>query len=245
MALKYRNLTLIGTSHIARQSINEVREAIENKEKKPDIVAIELDENRLKALEERGKTKLRLKDIFRIGLTGFAFALIGSWAQKKLGKVVGVMPGTEMLTAVRLAKKNKIDFALIDQNIVVTLAKLSKRITWKEKLRFPYDVLKAIFFRNREMKRLGIENLDLSKVPEKKVIRILTDELKKNYPNVYNVLVKERNMFMAVKLYGLISKFPEKSIVAVVGAGHEEELIELVKLKEKEENITYEFSVAK
>lgn len=238
MALRYRNLTLIGTSHIARQSINEVREAIAAK---PDIVAVELDDNRFKAIKERSKTKLRIRDIFKIGVTGFVFALIGSWAQRKLGKVVGVMPGTEMMTAVNLAKKSGIEVAFIDQDIAITLAKLSRRITWKEKLRFPYDILKAIFFRKSEMKRLGIEDLDLSKVPEKKVIKILMDQLKKDYPNVYKVLVEERNILMARRIDDLISRFPDKKIVAVVGAGHEEELLEFV--RKMADRITYEFNV--
>lgn len=242
MPLKYKNLAIIGTSHIAKQSIREVKEAIE---KKPDIVAVELDSNRLRAIKEKGRTKLRLRDIFKIGIVGFVFALVGAWAQRKLGKLVGVTPGTEMLTAVRLARKNKINIALIDQDITLTLAKLSRAVTWKEKLRFPYDIIKAVFFRKKELRRLGIEDLDLSKVPEKKIIKVLTAELKKCYPNVYRILVKERNMYMAKRLDGMISSYPNKKILAVVGAGHEEELLDLIKKKEKEEKIIYEFSISK
>jgi len=242
MMLKYKNLSVIGTSHIAKQSILEVKEAIE---KKPDIVAVELDQNRLKAVMQKKKPKLRLRDILKIGIVGFIFALMGSWAQKKLGSIVGVKPGAEMLTAVRLARKNKIDVALIDQDITITLARLSRAVTWKEKLRFPYDIIKAIFFRKREMKRLGVESLDLSKVPEKKIIKILTKELKEKYPNVYNVLVKERNMFMAMRLLKIIDKYPSKKIVAVVGAGHEEELMKIIAMKDKETRVTYQITINK
>jgi len=42
--MKYKNLTIIGTSHIARQSLEEVKSAIEKI--KPDIIAIELDRKR-------------------------------------------------------------------------------------------------------------------------------------------------------------------------------------------------------
>lgn len=242
MALEYMNLKVIGTSHISRQSIKEVKEALDSK---PDIVAIELDINRLNALKSASKASIRLKDIFKIGLTGIIFALLGNWAQKKLGNIVGVVPGTEMITAFRLARKSNIETALIDQDLRITLARLSKAVTWKEKLRFPYDVAKTILFRKSEMRRLGIDDFDLSKVPEKRVIQLLINELRKNYPNVYKVLVLERNAFMAGRLSHIMRVNPQKMILAVVGAGHEEEIISLVKRLEKEENITYEFKINK
>ena len=240
MTLEYKNLSIIGTSHIAIQSINEVKKAIS---KKPDIVAVELDNNRLSAISKKGRTKLRLKDILRIGVVGFAFAIAGSWAQRKLGKLVGVDPGTEMITAVRLAKKHKLEIALIDQDITITLARLSRAVTWKEKLRVPYDMIKTLLFQKKEMKRLGIENFDLSKVPERKLIRVLTKELKDKYPNVYKVLVVERNIYMAKRLDSLVHKNPNKNILAVVGAGHEEELLGLVKYLEGKQTISYQFSI--
>lgn len=240
MGLKYRNLTLIGTSHIAKQSVLEVKEAIE---RKPDIVGVELDKPRLEGLKSRKTGKIRLKDLFRIGMTGFLFAVIGAWAQKKLGSIVGVDPGAEMLTAVNLARKNGLRLELIDQDIRITLNRLSRFVTRKEKLRFFYDVVKAILFRKSEMKRLGIEDFDLSKVPSEKIIRALIMEMKRNYPNAYKVLVEERNMFMASRLAGLLNANPGMKIIAVIGAGHEQELLDMVIEKDKEERITYEFTM--
>ena len=98
--MEYRNLTIIGTSHIAKQSLDDVKIAIE--EGKPGIVALELDRKRLPALMSTKKGKIRIYDIFRVGFKGFMFALIGAWAEKKLGEYVGVAPGSEMKQAVRL-----------------------------------------------------------------------------------------------------------------------------------------------
>ncbi|MFC1753414.1 TraB/GumN family protein [Thermoproteota archaeon] len=237
--MRYKNLILIGTSHIAKESVAEVKEAIEKN--KPEIVAVELDANRYHSLKSKKKSRLRIRDVFRIGLVGLFFALLGKWAQEKLGKIVGVMPGTEMITAIRVAKKNKAEVRLIDQDITITLARLSKFLTWKEKLRFVYDIIKAILFRKREMKRLGIENLDLSKVPSKKLIKKLINDFKKNYPNAYKVLVEERNHVMAKRLAYLIQNTKGK-IVAVVGAGHEEEMIELIKKYGHKSEVTYTFT---
>ena len=239
--MEYKNLIIIGTSHIAKQSVQEVKEAIEDN--KPAIVAVELDPNRYYSLKSAKKTKIRLKDIFTLGIVGFAFALLGKWAQEKLGKLVGVMPGTEMLTAIRAAQKNNATIRLIDQDIFITLKRLSKEITLKEKLRFFLDILKSIFFRKREMRRLGIENLDLTKVPSKEVVKKLTKEFRKSYPNAYKVLVTERNHVMAKRLARIMEESLGKKIVAVVGAGHEEEIVALVKSYEKKEKITYSFSL--
>ena len=68
--------------------------------------------------------------------------MIGAGAGKKLGKMVGVAPGSEMKKAVRLAKKNKIKLALIDQDIEITLKRFSKSLTWCEKWNFSVDVIK-------------------------------------------------------------------------------------------------------
>ena len=55
-----------------------------------------------------------------------------------------------MLTAVKLAKKHKIQLALIDQDIEITLKRLSQEITWREKFNFLADIIKAVIFRKKE-----------------------------------------------------------------------------------------------
>ena len=92
------------------------------------------------------------------------------------------------------------------------------------------------------MKKYGVKELDLTKVPSKKMIKKLTSEVKKRYPNVYNVLIEERNKIMALNLKRLMESNPDKLIIAIIGAGHEEEMMDLIKKKEEQE-ITYSFEV--
>ena len=94
-------------------------------EEKPEIIALELDAIRFNSLLKKKVKKIKFKDIKKIGITGFLFNIIGSWSSKKLGKIAEVNPGSEMLTAIKLAKKEKIKIYLIDQDIRVTLKKLS------------------------------------------------------------------------------------------------------------------------
>ena len=125
--MKYKNLIIIGTSHIAKQSMKVVTSTVEKE--KPEILAIELDRKRFYALTHDIKRKLKLSDIRRIGFKGFLFNVIGAWIENKLGKMVGVKPGAEMLTAINLAKKHKIKIAVIDQDIEITLRRISKELT--------------------------------------------------------------------------------------------------------------------
>ena len=234
--MKYKNLIIIGTSHIAKQSVDEVKELIE--QEKPEIIALELDHRRLSALLNKNTgTKVGIKNIFKIGIKGYFFVKIGGWAEKKLGKIVGVAPGTEMLTAYELAKQKKIKVFLIDQDIEVTLKRFSKSLSWKEKWNFVVDVFKTSIFRKGQ-------KFDLSKVPSKKIIRGLLEEVKKRYPNVYKVLVKERNYAIAKNLHTIMKQEQEKKIIAIIGAGHEEEVVELIKKHEKNlvEHIHYSYS---
>jgi pheromone shutdown-related protein TraB len=219
--MKYKNLTIIGTSHIAKESISAVTHSI--KADKPDIVALELDHKRLYGLLHPGK-KDHLYAMKKVGFKGFLFSLIGEWAEKKMGKMVGVKPGTEMLTAFHLAKENNAEVVLIDQDIEITLRRFSKSLSWREKFNFVADIVKAPFSKKKI-------KFDLNKVPSQELINQLILEVKNRYPNVYNVLIQERNEVMAKRLYNLVRE--NKKILAVVGAGHEEELIELIKMLER------------
>jgi pheromone shutdown-related protein TraB len=215
---KYKNLTILGTSHIAVESINSVRDIIVDK--RPDLVALELDRVRFNVLMHKGKRGFKLSDIRKIGIKGFIFNLIGGIIEKKLGKIVGTKPGDEMRMAVKKAREVNAEVALIDQDIRITLRKLGKRISFREKMRFLGDLLKAVFVRQKI-------KFDLKKVPSKKMINDLTRKLKKRYPNVYDVLVNERNIIMGKYLYRLMQDY--NNIVVVVGAGHEDDLVKEIK----------------
>ncbi|MBI5393108.1 TraB/GumN family protein [Candidatus Woesearchaeota archaeon] len=228
MLNQINNIKIIGTSHIAKQSVEEVRKAIE--EFQPTIVAVELDSKRYISLmndKQKKKSRFSLGMIPKIGLKGYLFGLIGSYASKKLGSVVGATPGDEMLTAIKEAKKRNLEVALIDQDIEITLSRFSKALSWKEKWVFLKDIFNSIFRKKKalaEYKELGLdlETLDLTQVPSNQFIAVLTTAMKKKYPNIYRVLVSERNTVMVKTLVKMRKKYPEKKILAVVGAGHVE-----------------------
>ena len=215
-----KNITIIGTSHISIESVKLVRSIIEKE--KPDIIAIELDKRRLSAILSK-EQKIRLSDIKELGFKGFLINLIGSYAEKKLGKLVGVSPGSEMKTAIRLAKKYKLKLALIDQDISITLKKLSKSITAREKFNFVKDFIKGLFIKDK-----SIVNIDLTKVPSQELIDHIIKKVKDGYPSIHKVLIEERNYIFASKLKKLSERYPNKRILAIIGAGHKNEVIKLL-----------------
>ena len=208
----------IGTSHIAPASINEVETAILTYS--PDIICLELDKGRFLALTSKAfKKKYSFKN-----MTSLVLSLIGSYIEKKLAKIVNTSPGDEMKKAIEVAKKNNIKIELIDQNINITLKKLSK-ISKMEKFRILKDIVKGFFISllpKAFLKKNPYElmKFDLAKVPEEKIIHLILNKVKKAYPGIYSILIQERNKFMANNINQLISNNPGKKILVIVGAGH-------------------------
>jgi len=220
----YKNLYILGTSHISKDSVSQVEDFILNQ--RPDIVAIELDKKRFYALVQEQK-KASFKDMLHLGVKALLINIIGAYVEKKLGKIVGVSPGSEMKMAIELVKKNKLKLSLIDQNIEITLKKLSKAITARVIFRFLGDAIKAIIFRKKD-----IELFDIKKVPSKKIIDNILIKIRERYPAIYEALIEERNEVMARNLYKLMNNYKDKKIFAVVGAGHESEIINVIKRTE-------------
>jgi len=215
----YKNVFLIGTSHIAKRSVEKITHMFD--EYNPDIVCVELDNARLHGLLTNAKPDYSLSGIKKYGFQGYLFAVIGGFIQKKLGNSVGMKPGSDMLAAVNLAKSKNRQLELIDQDIGVTLKKFSKKFTLKEKFRLIWDIIRSPF--SERMK------INLNDVPQEEIINKLLLQMKDRYPNLYFVLIEERNQIMAKNIYRLMSKYPDKRIVAVIGAGHEKEMLRLIK----------------
>jgi pheromone shutdown-related protein TraB len=217
----YKNVLVIGTSHIAKRSIENIKESFDIYA--PDIVCVELDRKRLQALLSGQKPNYSLSGIRDYGLQGYLFAVIGSFIQKKLGNVVGIKPGSDMLTAVNLARQNNKQLMLIDQDIEVTLRRFSKSFSWKEKFRMVYDILMAPF--SKKIK------INLHDVPKAEIVNVLMEQMKTRYPSIYKTLIVERNQVMAKNIYKIMSENPDKKILVVIGAGHEQGLLDLVKME--------------
>jgi pheromone shutdown-related protein TraB len=200
-------IIVVGTAHISEESITEVRRTIE--EERPDVVAVELDPGRYQALTQPEQQSASIKDILSSGkLNQFLVHWLLAYVQNKLGAEVGVKPGSEMLSAIDAARSVGASVALVDRDINVTIARFWAKMRLIEKLK----MLIAL---------LGIttsdEEIDLDEITNDDVISQLVTELRQFSPNAAQVLVDERDAYLAGNLLKLRGK-----IVAVVGAGHKE-----------------------
>ncbi|MDK2907927.1 MAG: hypothetical protein PWQ87_385 [Candidatus Woesearchaeota archaeon] len=203
----------IGTSHIAKESIDEIKKAFD--EFSPNVIAIELDRGRLSSLFSKQKSQPSLFSLIsQIGLIGALFVKIGHRIQKRLGNIVGVEPGSEMKQAVLLAREYSLPILLIDQDIRITMRHLSKAFGIKEGFTIFKEIIFAPFSKKERVQ------IDISKVPDEKQVEKIIQEMKKRYPSLYNVLIEERNRYMKKRLEEFHSKFPDKKILVVTGEGH-------------------------
>jgi len=216
-------IKLLGTSHIAKQSVAEIKKAI--LEDKPEIIGIELDANRYHSLFEK-KRKIRLRDAKSLGVFGFLFAIVGAFIQRKLGEKIGMAPGADMKTAIVHGRKAGAKIFLIDRNIQTTIQRMSTLMPRSEKLKLVGYVLFGGFLPSARKLR---KKIDLKKVPSKELIVEMIKEISKRFPILYQILITERNEFMAHRIKQIHKKFPKDNILVIVGAGHISGLRELLR----------------
>lgn len=207
------NIILIGTAHVSGKSVKEVEEAIE--QYKPDVVAVELDERRYRALTggDQQKKEIQISELLK-GNNLFIFIIqwMLAFVQRKVGAETGVKPGSEMIAAVEAAKRKGLKIALIDRDIGITLARFWGKMTLREKFRIFYSLILASL-------GFGAKDVDIEKITEEDVVSDLLEELRKFTPSAAEVLVDERDAYLA---HNLLAIGQTKRVLGVVGAGHRE-----------------------
>jgi pheromone shutdown protein TraB len=108
---------LIGTAHVSKQSVDDVRAVIDAV--KPDVVCVELDKVRHEALTK--DSAFRDLDVFKVVREGRTLYLLAHLAlasyQRRIGATLGVKPGAELLAAVEAANERGIPVELIDRDM--------------------------------------------------------------------------------------------------------------------------------
>ena len=205
-----RKITLIGTAHVSKESIDEVVDAIESLN--PDCIAIELDNQRLASMQDpESYKKLDIVKVLKEGRGFMMMAnLVLSSFQKKIGSDMGVKPGDEMKAAINKAKELNIPTAMVDRSIQVTLKRAWAKNTFMGKMKLIASLFGALFDRE-EISSEQIEALKKSNEMD-----AMMDELAKELPVVKKVLIDERDQYLASKIW----ETKGSNVVAVLGAGH-------------------------
>jgi pheromone shutdown-related protein TraB len=210
VTLGEREITLLGTAHVSRESTEEVKRVIHDEQ--PDHVCVEIDAQRYKTLKEgQDWSKMKINEVLRQrrGFLLLANLVLTSF-QRKLGKQLGTVPGNEMKAGVAAAEEAGIPFTLADREVQTTLRRAWAHSSWWNKLKMLSSLLASIFS-NEELSEEDIENLK-----RKSALDDMMDELAAFLPSVKEVLIDERDRYLATKIY----QAEGQHVLAVIGAGH-------------------------
>ncbi len=216
---------LVGTAHVSRNSAEEVRQIIEKEN--PDRVCIELDDGRMKS-----KTKdssYENMDIRKVFKEGKGFLLLANTAlasfQRRMGAQTGSDPGAEILGAAKLAGEKNIPVSLCDREIQITFRRAWGKSSLWNKCKLLATLISASFSNEK------ISEEELEQLKNEETLESMMKEVAKELPSVKEVLIDERDRYLATSIY----TSEGKSKVAVIGAGHTQGIIRNFELLEKGE----------
>ena len=179
---------------------------------RPDTVCVELDQGRHESLVDA--KRFRKLDLFQVIRQKRVLYLLANLAlsayQKKIGDKIGVRPGAELLAAVETCNAIGAKLILADRDIQATLKRTWSNISFWNKLRLASSLLAA---------PVAVEEISeeqIERLKERDTISDMLSQLSQLVPGLKEPLIDERDRYLASS----IVLAPGRTIVAVVGAGH-------------------------
>jgi pheromone shutdown-related protein TraB len=210
LALGGREFILLGTAHVSRESVEEVGRIIT--EEKPERVCVEIDNSRYASMTK--SQDWSSLNIYQVIKQKKSFLLLGNLVlasfQRRLGIDLGVKPGEEMMKAVETARDMGIPVSFSDREIQTTLRRAWAKTGLWGKSKLLSAMLSSVFTTEKLSPR------EIEELKKKSELEGMMDELAEYLPSVKEVLIDERDSFLAANIF----KSGEKRILAVVGAGH-------------------------
>ena len=206
----HKQVILIGTAHVSKESAQQVISVI--RDESPETVCVELCQSRYQSI--RQKERWQETDIVKIIKEKKSFLLLSNLLlasfQKRIAKKLKIKPGQEMIAAIETADEVGAAIHLADRDIRTTLSR-----TWREM--GLWNKIKLLFQLILSLGEVDdIKEEDIEKMKQADVLETLLNEVGKSLPVLKEILINERDRYLAAK----IRTAPGKKIVAVVGAGH-------------------------
>jgi pheromone shutdown-related protein TraB len=204
---------LVGTAHVSAESVEEVERTID--ERRPDVVAVELDEARYRQMQGETADDLEPRDLLG-GNTVYQFIAYWmlSYVQVRLGERFDIEPGADMKAGIDAAERFGLGLSLVDRDIQETVQRFWARMTLREKLSMVWNLFLALMGIGGEE-----EEIDIEELTDKDVITAMMEEFRQFSPGGAEALIDERDAFIAHKLLALRNSGYD--VVAVIGAGHQ------------------------
>jgi pheromone shutdown-related protein TraB len=205
-----REIILIGTAHVSRESANLVERVIAAE--KPDTVCVELCKPRYEAIAQQDKWQETdiVKVIREKRTTILLSQLMMASLQRKIAQKFNITPGEEMLRAIAMARETGAEIVLADREIRVTLMRTWRKMGFWNKAKFLPEVLLSLFSTDE------ITEEEIEKLKQQDVLELALQTVGDKLPSIKTTLIDERDLYLA----HTIGHAPGARIVAVVGAGH-------------------------
>ncbi len=205
-----REIILIGTAHVSKHSVEQVKEVIEAE--KPDSVCIELDEQRYQSIMEG--SKWQDTDIFKVikdkKATLLLINLMVSSFQRRIAKQFDIQPGLEMIQGARSAQEAGANLVLADRNIQITFSRIWRSVGFWGKAKLMAQIVQSIFSNE------SISEEEMEKMKSRDMLDSMLQEFTEHFPRLKTPLIDERDKYLAQK----IKEAPGNKVVAVLGAAH-------------------------
>lgn len=204
--------TLLGTAHVSKASIDAVHAAIDSVQF--DAVAVELDEQRHKALTQPDAlAQLDLVKVIREKkVAPFAANLALAAYQRRLAEQLGIEPGAELKAAATEAVARGLSMQLIDRDVGITFRRILQGLRWWDRMKLVGSVAGGLFASE------DVSEDDIERLKEGDMLESSFGEFARETPSLYASLIDERDQYMAAKLRERTDG--AKRVLAVVGAGH-------------------------
>jgi pheromone shutdown-related protein TraB len=205
-----KEIILIGTAHVSKQSAEQVKEVIELE--RPDSVCIELDEQRDQSITEGDKWKDT--DIFKVIKERKAAVLLVNLAlssfQKRMASQLGINAGQEMIQGIESAKEVGANLVLADRNIQITFSRIWRNVSFWGKSQLIAQIILSIFSNDK------ITEEELEKMKSQDMLDSILSDFTEHFPKLKVPLIDERDQYLSQK----IKEAPGQKVVAVLGAAH-------------------------
>ena len=213
--LNKSEVTLVGTAHVSKLSVEMVEEKIGTGDY--DCIAVELCAPRLENITNQAWWKnLDIYQVFKKKKAGLLLINLALTAyQKRLAERIGVEAGKEMIRAVELAREKGIRLEVIDRNISTTLHRLVTEVSFWQKFKIVGGLIAGVFV-GEEISEEQVEDLKRGDM-----LHAVVSEFGEELPEIKRVLIDERDEYMVGRLSQISEDFhAPKKILALVGAGH-------------------------
>ena len=207
-------ITILGTAHVSRASADKAQELIESKQH--DVICIELCQSRFNAMTDpNALAKMDLFDVIRSGKASMVTAslALGSY-QQRMAEQLGIEPGLEMKTSIKHAKELDLPLVVIDREVGTTLKRVYHNVPFWKRLYIIAGLFTSV------VSRETVSEEEIEKLKTGDLLETTFAQFSEDAKDLFVPLIDERDRYMTAKLLQAIKDHPGKNLLAVVGAGH-------------------------